>query len=1068
MTASRVTFTALKSAASGGNDITFTRATDGLSGVTDGQLLVAHITLNAGIAGSAPTISAPAGWNAVPGAQVTADGGQMVVMRMFWRIASSEAATYTFSHNGTQENEAFAGRILVYEDHDGITPINVMDSDTAVGGSGSPFHQFTASSIDTSVDDCLILTLLGFADSATTSVDGGAGEVYDEGVDVGLAVTLAAVESEQLTAGTHAAQTFTLTGPGTPAGAGIDSRASIRVAIGPGVTAPEGELTIDATTSLTIDGTGQGFGALAIDAESTLTMDGAGSNVGEGDLSISAIAELTVEGHPLDNPNILILSATSAITMDGAEVGEQTLVLNANRSTFAIEGTAFLEVGSAEDGFVGEEGEVVPPDPSLTVKRIIRTIPSINPLMLDDNGHLDVDLWSSLISLIEDEVWSWGSLRVNIGGRWVSNWRGVPIQVQTWSEVEPFGHEFCQVRFPQITPYEALPDWLSDESNMSIWQADEDGDLLDVLWEGLVASIEDDGQGIIVQGQGALFQLDDYVNRAHLTEHGPLDIGHLIAREVTPNARDRRAFRCVSINKANTGIEQRPRGDWSPILTGYVADLLSVCVQDDGDQWTIHLLPGRKPHMTLKDTTTEHYSIHALEQGVEVKLRLDTVLGTTTIFGEGVGSDNCKWYNAKYPNIRYGDVPVFSGTIIHPGDTHTDYGLFSLELANRGWQGFAETPGNTYDFHEEDDVRAFQQAMGIQVDGIVGPQTWTAAFGVGADTSELEGAFIHSIASKSYTEAYHRDPQGAQTDPNADFDSKRRRIERYVNYGAQISKNEAARSAWDEINRESTPGLFGTIELTMDPPEISRFELKAGRNISLRDYRGSDRLLHIARKEVDWDSGRVSLTVDQKGRDSMTLAQMLTRDRETHNPNRRREVTRRNRSRTASDTKPIWDCENGAGVVPAHAIYAGLWNIVRIPAGKNGTIVRSLFQVENPAQMAVGIFDRPMTAAQMLLGEGENQGNPLFYSDYWDQFGDELLVAWGEPDNPAGWSPFDGPDDDNPNTQITGIHDDRGTWYYETTEPPWLWVAMWVEPSGANPSNVAFIQGRLYASNEAT
>ena len=63
------------------------------------------------------------------------------------------------------------------------------------------------------------------------------------------------------------------------------------------------------------------------------------------------------------------------------------------------------------------------------------------------------------------------------------------------------------------------------------------------------------------------------------------------------------------------------------------------------------------------------------------------------------------------------------------------------------------------------------------------------------------------------------------------------RIEHIQKYGAGVSLIDARRSADQQMIREQEPGWFGTVTLTTDPEEGSRFDIKAGTNLRLKHFR---------------------------------------------------------------------------------------------------------------------------------------------------------------------------------------------------------------------------------------
>ena len=117
-----------------------------------------------------------------------------------------------------------------------------------------------------------------------------------------------------------------------------------------------------------------------------------------------------------------------------------------------------------------------------------------------------------------------------------------------------------------------------------------------------------------------------------------------------------------------------------------------------------------------------------------------------------------------------------------------------------------------------------------------------------------------------------------------------------------------------------------------------------------------------------------------------------------------------------------------------------------------------------PSRLSVGIFDRQVTANQLkAIGSPDPQhGNPLYFFEFWEQFGDELVNAWGGAEEPGGYSPGRESDDD----PVTGVLTDVAEWFFRSSDPPWLWIAIYVETGDANSVN--YVQGLLQQNNEAT
>jgi hypothetical protein len=122
----------------------------GPAGVEDGDLLVFWVSTN-----TAHTVnSAPSGWTQIGSTQ---DHGTDTSMSAFYRVASSEPSSYTFT-SYFPGSEAYAALMLAYSNVDpsvpldGVTPVQEVSSNTATAPSIS---------ITTVSDNSIVLFLLG-------------------------------------------------------------------------------------------------------------------------------------------------------------------------------------------------------------------------------------------------------------------------------------------------------------------------------------------------------------------------------------------------------------------------------------------------------------------------------------------------------------------------------------------------------------------------------------------------------------------------------------------------------------------------------------------------------------------------------------------------------------------------------------------------------------------------------------------------------------------------------------------------------------------------------------------
>jgi peptidoglycan hydrolase-like protein with peptidoglycan-binding domain len=471
----------------------------------------------------------------------------------------------------------------------------------------------------------------------------------------------------------------------------------------------------------------------------------------------------------------------------------------------------------------------------------------------------------------------------------------------------------------------------------------------------------------------------------------------------------------------------------------YIADLLAIATEDNGDQWTVMKNAGKVPVFKKKDLTTTHWTVVIGQPGVTHDLSRNHTEAPNAFYGEGI-HNNCRWRNAVYPHVRPDDAPPWPGDSYYPGNTYdSNLTLFKRTISERG---FNVAVDNVYHASEEPEIKRFQGSYGGLQSGIIAAQTWAGAFQPGTDAGSLSGGhFLPLVFDESYP--WVRQGNGSVFNPN--YDPKKILREHYINWGADTHLWTAAASSKSLKEREYPADYIGSITLASDPQEGHRFEIKAGQNILLKSHHGTNRKFHIARAEVDVEGGTVTLQVDEGGRDALTLAEIKKRNTEFGTPTYRQDRVYRN-SRAIEDRYPTWDCEVGSGVVPRHGIFRNLWNVLKLPFAAGGEIVRTEFSTDFPSRFAVAVFDRPVTHNTM-----KSYGNSPLDEGYWDGFGDGLVIAWGGEGQAAGYYPGRESDED----PKTGVLVDDSTWYYESYHAPWLWVAIWCEDTN-------YVTGRFY------
>lgn len=719
--------------------------------------------------------------------------------------------------------------------------------------------------------------------------------------------------------------------------------------------------------------------------------------------------------------------------------------------TMRVVATASL---SAEDPWVDPEppslgagGAVEPPedpepqDPPAKVKRTrIRRVSEVMPHpSLGDYGH---PVGWAPTSVTTENV---GRLQLIVEGVDVTYFRDVETPFPTWSRTEPFGAATAQVELPQITAFDSPGSgdlaWCREGANVVIRLVN--GTSKTVMWRGVVtiAHHAEDTGVFTLECTGNVMAADLQLRTPPFLT-APQDVGLVVARAL--NSATSRRYRKTA--PVVTGCKTSVLGGWEPTLTGWVTQALSTAVTK-GRQWTVECA-DKQPVIVRKDLTTVHWTIRAGQRGIAVALSRDITQAANVIYGEGIRPDGGAWRNAKYPNWRPDDTPDFDG----PMSTGMTVGWSSPGV--RLWQEKVGQPV-TGTLSQADRVvwRRIQDEAGIRVDDYLGPQTWAASFATGSNTGTLDGALIRPLAWAKEVERWLYSPDGDVLGENPRYDSGVLPVHRYLNFGAGVTKSEGVRAAKELLARDADPGWVGTITFTLDPNEGSKYEIREGHNIRVRSFRGGSVLVHVAR--VEYGPDQVTCTVDSKARDYPTLDAILDREREAVDPVRA--YRKRPTSSTLASERATWDAESPGGRVPEHAVFGGLWNVLRIPFSQYGDIVRTSFKASTPVGFAVAVFDRPITANRLagIVGNPLTAAENPWQEDELDDAG--LLMAWGWKEQPCGYFPreYANPDGKAKNPPTGRMRDDA-SWTFASTQPPWLWVAVIATESTR-------IAGRFYA-----
>lgn len=464
----------------------------------------------------------------------------------------------------------------------------------------------------------------------------------------------------------------------------------------------------------------------------------------------------------------------------------------------------------------------------------------------------------------------------------VTYFRSAPTRISSFSFGDPFGDATAELIFPSVTPYDDPESkqlwWLKPYTNFDIvWVPATDtklgnNDLKVIdprtnkktlwlnygnavrLWEGFSISYEPTPEGVRIQLQGALYQVDRYISKPEFPSR-PYTMETLLKRAFDPDLRylrtkplqivwpagwtktfegGRRTLyrpRGVAVGENWTGFSSRATGDWRRLLTGFCADLLSqMYVLDDcgatpGNQWTIRKSSSRRPILTVRDRfAAPDFTLWYGTPGAEISLMHDSASTVNVIYGEGTGEDGVAW-----SRMEVDDDERFTHTWYKP--------LTAL-----------------------DDVYPY-------------------------DDGEAKATL--------------------------NFPS-----ETMIKFGVGVSAKQGRVAAEKMLARDSEAGWTGEIRLQIHPAGINRWKIKAGDVVCVKGVAGIREgiNLHIAEVVHSPESNTTTLKVDSQFRDLLTLEEVQARVRDPLTPVKMLQVGKR--SVTVEDMLSPWSYSAGSGMIP--------------------------------------------------------------------------------------------------------------------------------------------------------
>lgn len=442
--------------------------------------------------------------------------------------------------------------------------------------------------------------------------------------------------------------------------------------------------------------------------------------------------------------------------------------------------------------------------------------------------------------------------------------RNVPIQVDSYSTADPFGYATAVLTFPQITAADEIGHgefwWLQDYLDITIYLNDGTNDTA-TLWEGFIVSLDwqmdENNSQLQAQCKGAVFQVDNYVEKPFFPPR-PWAYENLISR-------------CFDHHN-------RPDLRVAPLKIEWPSG------------WT-------KKALDPSAYTYDYYRPYGVKPGQNV----------TGYYGRVTGG----WDKSLTSYIQ-GLLQVMLDDKGQQWTIRCDPGrkpvLYVREMFNQTptWSVFVGQPGASIQITR--DLTQFANVI----------------YGSGTDAAGTEWSRqnVSSDGSMTTYEPLAWDDEVWPHDShNPRLNLNKMTVEANVKFDNGFNERQAVDAARTMLKRDMDPGLTGTLTLKVDLPEGSRYLIKAGDTILVRYLAGSGHegvLFHIAQVDVSIADGTVTLKIDTKFRDLLTIEEVLVRTRDPLTPVSLLQVGKR--SLLIQDQLAPWDYSRGAGFLPGASI----------------------------------------------------------------------------------------------------------------------------------------------------
>jgi hypothetical protein len=389
------------------------------------------------------------------------------------------------------------------------------------------------------------------------------------------------------------------------------------------------------------------------------------------------------------------------------------------------------------------------------------------------------------------------------------------------------------------------------------------------------------------------------------------------------------------------------------------------------------------------------------------------------------------------PGLYQGPAPDYPGSVVEQDDTGDAVTLINNQLT---LMDFLDTDDMTDEsVYTSDTTQAvteaqieagwYLQAVAGGYLGKVNEDTWDLLWNLQRlDGYSIDRARQRPAAFKDWVPKWNRMPNGGKLDRNKKYDPHRVPNSVFYDLGAGFTQRRTKRLSKARLTPDGVSNWVGTMtikgavirgEHTPGDPitaddVMPREEIKPGMNGMARYFDG-DTLLHVSGSDVSPE--QVVLKVDTQARDTITVAEIIGRRRETRGNIARQRPEHIRASTIRNDVLTDWSrkCGRLAFKVP---IADDSWTEVVIPAGQTGIVQQVYAALEIPAEFALLLTQKqvsidwlndriptPLTDPRPDTPTGLDVDRPWWERELVDKYLRRrgLLEAWGTEGNPCGY-----------------------------------------------------------------